>query len=57
MKVTAQYYEQGRQDRCYRWVWHKYIRELFHVEYHTYLRWIREEKARHPEAYQQKLFD
>ena len=30
--ITRQYYEPGRQDRCLKWVWKKYIRDLFHVE-------------------------
>ena len=56
MEVTELYYEPGRQDRCYRWVWQKYIRDMFHVEYCTYLRWIREEKALREKDQQQKLF-
>lgn len=44
LTVTEQYYEPGRQDRCYRWVWQKYIRDQFHIEYDTYLRWIRAAK-------------
>lgn len=57
MQVTAEYYEPGRHDRCYKWVWRKVIRDQFHIEYRTYLQWIREEKARVPDAIQTNLFD
>lgn len=44
LEITRQYYEPGRQDRCHRWVWQKHIRDLFHIEYRTYLKWLREER-------------
>ena len=46
IRITEQYYEPGRHDRCYRWVWRKYIYEMFHIEYRTYLKWLRAEKKR-----------
>lgn len=55
MEVTAQHYEPGRQDRCYRWVWNKYIKDTFHVEYKTYLHWVRTEKKNQQDT-QQSLF-
>lgn len=57
MRVTRQYYEPGRHDRCYRWVWKHYIKDMFHVEYKTYLKWLREECSDRQEAIQQTLFD
>lgn len=48
VKVTKAYYEPGRHDRCYRWVWHKYIHDQFHIEYDTYLRWLRAEGFKRP---------
>lgn len=41
LRITEQYYEPGRQDRCLKWVWRKFIRDEFHVGYATYLRWLR----------------
>ena len=56
--ITQQYYEPGRQDRCLRWVWRKHIRDLFHVEYATYLTWLRKERARTQQDIRQPtLFD
>lgn len=57
MQVTSQYYEAGRHDRCYKWVWRKHIRDTFHIEYRTYLQWIRQEKKANPPALQLTLFD
>lgn len=58
MLITRQYYEPGRQDRCLKWVWKKYIRDLFHVEYATYLTWLREERKRTQQDIRQlTLFD
>lgn len=56
-RITALYFEPGRQDRCHRWVWQKYIRDLFHVEYNTYMKWLREERTEVFEASQLSLFD
>ena len=56
--ITQQYYEPGRQDRCLRWVGRKHIRDLFHVEYATYLTWLRKERARTQQDIRQPtLFD
>ena len=56
--ITQQYYEPGRQDRCLRWVWRTHIRDLFHVEYATYLTWLRKERARTQQDIRQPtLFD
>ena len=56
--ITHQYYEPGRQDRCLKWVWRKHIRDLFHVEYATYLTWLRKERARTQQDIRQPtLFD
>lgn len=58
VQITRQYYEPGRQDRCLRWVWKKYIHDLFHVEYATYLTWLRLERKRtHEDVRQPTLFD
>lgn len=46
LQITRQHYEPGRQDRCYRWVWAKYIRDQFHVGYHTYLTWLQVARER-----------
>jgi len=54
--LAQQHYEPGRHDRCYKWVWAKVIREVYDVEYCTFLRWIREEKALRAEDTQQNLF-
>lgn len=40
LQITRLHYEPGRQDRCYRRVWAKYIRDQFHVGYRTYLSWL-----------------
>lgn len=56
LQVTLQYYEPGRQDRCYRWVWKKYIKDQFHVEYNTYMKWMREERQV-TDSQQLSLFD
>ena len=45
VQIANSYYEPGRHDRCYRWVWRKYIRDTFHVDYMTFMRWLREERA------------
>lgn len=44
VQIANSYYEPGRHDRCYRWVWRKYIRDTFHVDYMTFMRWLREER-------------
>jgi len=46
VEVTKMYYEPGRHDRCLKWVWRKYIKDLFHIEYRTYLAWMRAEGFR-----------
>ena len=55
-QITALYYEPGRQDRCHKWVWRKYIYDQFHVCYDTYMRWLREERASRNQL-QLSLFD
>lgn len=57
LQVTEQYYEPGRQDRCCRWVWQKYIRDQFHVEYKTYLQWLRDERRTPCTCRELSLFD
>lgn len=58
VEITRRYYEPGRQDRCLKWVWRKHIRDLFHVEYVTYLKWLRLERARtQQDVRQPTLFD
>ena len=56
--ITQQYYEPRRQDRCLKWLWRQHIRDLFHVEYATYLTWLRKERARTQQDIRQPtLFD
>lgn len=43
VEVTKAHYEPGRQDRNHRWVWRTQIREMFHIGYATYLKWLRED--------------
>ena len=40
VRLANEYYEPGRQDRCYKWVWRKYIQPLYHIEYKTFMMWI-----------------
>ena len=56
VRLANEYYEPGRQDRCYKWVWRKHIYPIYQVEYDTLLRWIRAEKKANPDAFQQNLF-
>ncbi len=56
-QITALHYEPGRQDRCHKWVWRKYIYDQFHVCYITYMRWLREERASQSRQGQLSLFD
>lgn len=39
-EITAQHYEPGRQDRCRKWVWRKYIRPVYGMCYVTYLKYL-----------------
>lgn len=43
VEVTKAHYEPGRQDRNHRWVWRTQIYDMFHVEYKTYLGWLRKD--------------
>lgn len=40
-EMTALYYEPERHDRCYKWVWRRYINPQFGMCYHSYLRYLR----------------
>lgn len=57
LRVTRQYYEPGRQDRCYHWVWRAHIRDQFHVGYRAYLNWLRRARENQSHDPQQTLFD
>ena len=57
VRLANEYYEPGRQDRCYKWVWRKYIRPVYQVEYKTFMLWIAAERAKDPDAFQCTLFD
>jgi hypothetical protein len=58
VRITKLYYEPGRQDRCLKWVWKKYIYDQFHVEYAAYLSWLRKERERTQQDIRQPtLFD
>lgn len=39
-ELTAQHYEPERHDRCYKWVWRKYVYPQFGICYHSYLRYL-----------------
>ncbi|HJE88605.1 hypothetical protein [Rikenella microfusus] len=39
-ELTARYYEPERHDRCYKWVWRKYVYPQFGICYHSYLRYL-----------------
>ncbi|MDE5944543.1 MAG: hypothetical protein K2K83_02630 [Rikenella sp.] len=42
-ELTAQHYEPERHDRCYKWVWRKYVYPQFGICYHSYLRYLHTE--------------
>lgn len=39
--ITMEHYQPERHDRCYKWVWRRYIRPVYGITYHTYLRYLR----------------
>lgn len=39
-ELTRLHYERGRQDRCLKWVWRKYIEPDYGISYHTYLSYL-----------------
>lgn len=39
-ELTAQHYEPERHDRCYKWVWRKFVYPQFGICYHSYLRYL-----------------
>ena len=51
VELANRHYEPGRQDRNYTWVWKKHIYTRYHVEYNTFMRWIRAERKVHPELF------
>lgn len=58
-ELTAQHYEPGRQDRCYKWVWKKHIHPVYAISYHTYLAYLKvtdDEPAPQPDKRQLSLF-
>ncbi len=56
VRLADLHYEPGRQDRCYRWVWERYIYPIYHISYNTFMSWVRAEKNKDPDASQQSLF-
>lgn len=38
-------YEEGRQDRNWRWVWRNHINPRYHICYHSFLRYMRLDPA------------
>jgi hypothetical protein len=38
--LAARYYEPGRQDRCYKWVWKRHIAPIYGFGYRTFLRYL-----------------
>ena len=36
-RIAREHYEPGRQDRCYKWVWRKYIVPMYGVSYITFM--------------------
>ena len=54
--IAKEHYEPGRHDRCYKWVWKKYIKHQFHIEYRTLMKWIREEEKEASKEGQLTLF-
>lgn len=39
-ELTMRYYEPGRKDRSYMWVWRRYIRPQFGICYRTYMTYL-----------------
>lgn len=41
-KIAAEYYEPGRQDRSYKWVWRYHILPIYGINYRTFLKYMKE---------------
>lgn len=39
-EITDKYYQPERHDRCYKWVWRKYVHPTYGIGYQAYLRYV-----------------
>lgn len=53
---ARQYYESGRQDRNWRWVWRNHINPRHHLCYHGFLRIMRIDVAKELEKEEQREY-
>lgn len=44
-ELTAQHFEPGRQDRCRKWVWRKFVQPVYGIGYHAYLNCLKVDVA------------
>lgn len=57
--IVREHYEPGRQDRCLKWVWRKYVEPVYGMCYVTFLKYANAELKKEPEPEdrrQMKLF-
>ena len=45
-RLAEQYYEPGRQDRCWRQVWKNHVNPVYPMCYRTFLKCVREAKTK-----------
>lgn len=51
-ELTDLHFEQGRQDRCRKWVWKKFVQPTFGIGYHAYLKYLKVDAIQGMESYE-----
>lgn len=54
-QLATQYYEPGRQDRNWRWVWRNHVNPRFHISYARFITILGINVGRQTEEEQRKL--
>lgn len=51
------WYEPGRQDRCWRWVWKHHVRDKYFMDYQTFLNMLKIDVEKDVEKEQRRLVE
>lgn len=42
-QIAKEFYEPGRQDRCYKWVWRYHVLPVYGIQYRAFLTYLKVE--------------